>query len=106
MDVSVCLCAPVDGGGRAALHAGQVSVPVLRPAGAGHGRGRRHGDYPPGEPRSAAEGVCTGETQGGGGRGRVVTCGAIESSYLHSVRIPSRPWQGASSVPSAGERRC
>ena len=37
---------------------------------------------------------------------RVVTCGAIDSSYLHSVRSPSRPWQGASSVPNAGERRC
>ena len=37
---------------------------------------------------------------------RVVTCDIIDSSYLHSVRIPSRPWQGASSVPNAGERRC
>ena len=37
---------------------------------------------------------------------RVVTCDVIDSSDLHSVRSPSRPWQGASSVPSAGERRC
>ena len=37
---------------------------------------------------------------------RVVTCDVIDLSYLHSVRSPSLPWQGASSVPNAGERRC
>ena len=37
---------------------------------------------------------------------RVVTCGSSKSGYLHSVRSPSRPWQGASSVASASDRRC
>ena len=37
---------------------------------------------------------------------RVVTCDVIDSCCLHSVRSPSRPWQGANSVPDAGERRC
>ena len=36
---------------------------------------------------------------------RVVTCSATDSSYLHSVRSPSQSWQGASSVPYAGELR-
>ena len=39
-------------------------------------------------------------------RCRLVKDCSIDSSYLHSVRSPSRPWQGASSVPNAGEQRC
>ena len=37
---------------------------------------------------------------------RLVEDCVIDSSNLHSVRSPSWPWKGASSVPNAGERRC